>query len=247
MAIVASVISTIGLTIGFQPGLGNGPVLWVVAILQFIAFAMVLCPPVNLLVHVVTTYSMESVHQTLVNYIKKLKLTKTEGARNVVKEIEVGFRLEETVKHVNDMLAGFLVIEFTTTAMVQICSIYFSMGLVEALVKQQFELAAVLFASQAIVCAVMSAMLRIDLIFTGDKICVAYRSIKRLLQDILKHSHQDLNESTKLELEILLERFTNVAPISPFGSFSVNLSSSISLDAIIITYIIVLLQFRLSG
>jgi hypothetical protein len=46
------------------------------------------------------------------------------------------------------------------------------------------------------------------------------------------------------ELDVLLDLFSGVSPFRPLDIFNVNLSSAGSLAGLIVTYIIVLLQFK---
>lgn len=247
LVIIASCLMATSMRLGFQPAMGDGVPLWLITVLHFYANTLVYCPPVNVLAHTIVTYSLRAIHLALSKYEDRLKQVTNTG--QVAKAIEAGFQLEKTVRHANDVFAGFLLVEYAITAMVQICCLYFSVGLVEALIEQHFMPTEILFASQAVFCVVVSTMVRADLVFSGNKIAAIYGSIRRSLQDILSKAcrNQDLSETTKADLDILLERYTNEAPISPFGAFNVTISSGLNLDGIIITYIIVLLQFRLSG
>lgn len=75
----------------------------------------------------------------------------------------------------------------------------------------------------------------------GQKMADHYSQIKTNLQNAL------LSElSSKTHLKVAIERFSRAAPIRPMGVFDLNLASEASILGLLLTYIIVLFQFKVS-
>ena len=57
---------------------------------------------------------------------------------------------------------------------------------------------------------------------------------------------RELPSKARHNLEVAVERFSKPAPIRPLDVFNLNLASGASIVGLILTYIIVLLQFKVS-
>ena len=70
----------------------------------------------------------------------------------------------------------------------------------------------------------------------------------------MKERHQELLivESSRVspmeraQAEVLIDRFGRAAPIRPLDVFDVNYATAASVSGLILTYVIVLLQFKMS-
>ena len=78
------------------------------------------------------------------------------------------------------------------------------------------------------------------------RIWINSRTIKESIQELLIHESDELTENEKSKVDLLLERFSNRAPFRPLDVFDANFASAASLAGLIITYVIVLLQFKQS-
>jgi hypothetical protein len=54
------------------------------------------------------------------------------------------------------------------------------------------------------------------------------------------------DESTTARMNILIDNFATISPIRPLDSFNLNWSTGIAACGVLMTYIVVLLQFRIS-
>ena len=78
----------------------------------------------------------------------------------------------------------------------------------------------------------------------GHNIAKGNSGIKNTLQKISVIEYDDMSDKEKHMMEILLERVSNPAPVSPFQIFALNFSTGLSALGLCLTYVIVLLQFR---
>ncbi len=64
------------------------------------------------------------------------------------------------------------------------------------------------------------------------------------MEDLLQTHFDSLSPSTRKALDILLVRMRECVRVSPFGSFEMSYASLLGLAATTMTYMIILLQFR---
>ncbi|XP_059081955.1 uncharacterized protein LOC131879610 [Tigriopus californicus] len=89
--------------------------------------------------------------------------------------------------------------------------------------------------------------LRLFFLFeSGQKIVRQMVHVRRNLEVIFMNGCDTRDNQTQHKLKILLKRFGNFYPIRPCGSFTLCRSSAISAGGVLLTYIIVLLEFRFS-
>ena len=74
----------------------------------------------------------------------------------------------------------------------------------------------------------------------GQKMANHYSQIKTNLQNALL-----FELSSKTHLEVAIERFSRAAPIRPMDVFDLNLASGASILGLLVTYLIVLFQFKI--
>ena len=53
-----------------------------------------------------------------------------------------------------------------------------------------------------------------------------------------------LNQEEKCQLDVLITRYSNPGPIRPLDIFNLNFASAASTAGLLLTYLIVLMQFR---
>lgn len=215
--------------------------------IHFLAALMAFCPPVAMFVHVVTAYSLGVLNVCLKEYSRELCGSGTEDkGAHAKKMVNAGYRLHAIVRQANDMFAGPLYVEHCTAILTEICSVYYFLGFVAMFLTQEYYTAQVFYGAQALILVAFSVMRRLELSRAGQGLANAFSAVKLAIQDLSGRDVDSLDERAKTHLGILAERFTCDAPISPFYSFSMNMSSGLSVDGLIVTYIIVLMQFRLA-
>lgn len=213
-----------------------------VCVLQFIAHCMVTCPPAVMFVHTAMAYALAAVHVALSKYKEEIK-----AAKRSDRIIQVGYRLQKTVGQMNESFSGILLLEHAASVICVITSAFSSVGLVAMALNRELVLGQLFLGLQALLSTGFSMVRRHNLTKGGDNLAKVYSGIRTELQDHIVREVPNLDQATRTHLDILVDRFTSESPISPLGCFNMNYSSAMSMDGVVLTYIIVLMQFRFSG
>ncbi len=80
----------------------------------------------------------------------------------------------------------------------------------------------------------------------GQELCDHYSSIRENLQAASVTHAESLSKSSMRQLDVLIDQFSRPAPIRPKNVFDLNLASGASVSGLMLTYLIVMLQFKLS-
>ncbi len=101
-----------------------------------------------------------------------------------------------------------------------------------------------------ILISVASIVMLSGLVGVGQRLSTAYADVRGALQELEMAAHKDdddtLTLKEKTRLRILESRFSRPCPLRPLDTFNVNSASGASLAGLILTYLIVLLQWKLS-
>ena len=66
---------------------------------------------------------------------------------------------------------------------------------------------------------------------------------KRILEQ-LQADKQDLTDSQRRKLGQLISLYSNTTPIRPWDTFDLNYSTTLSINNTVLTYLVILLQFK---
>jgi hypothetical protein len=78
----------------------------------------------------------------------------------------------------------------------------------------------------------------------GQRMCTSFVRVKKNLQDLFIAKATILSANERAQIDVLIERYSKDSPMRPMDMFSMNRASGISMSGLILTYIIVLLQFK---
>ena len=164
--------------------------------------------------------------------------------------LRTGFRLEDLVNQANAMFGGIIWVELALCLVIEVGSIYFSMTLAFVLDddSEGFKPVVLCFGISGLTMATFSCIRRFSYLVTGHRLRRGFSSCKRLLQDIQsKYSKDVLCKASRTDLKILIDRYSPQCPVRPMDSFNLDLSAALAMDGAIITYTIVLMQFKLNA
>ena len=83
------------------------------------------------------------------------------------------------------------------------------------------------------------------LVLAGNRLTDAMHTVREKLASANTNAEY-LDDGLRYQMEVLLERLDKSAAIQPYNVFDLSKSSALSLQGIIFTYIIVLIQFKLT-
>ena len=95
-------------------------------------------------------------------------------------------------------------------------------------------------------CDLFSCVRLFALIKAGQMISNASKAAQSGLEYLLIGSFRSLSEYEKCKLKVLIRKFGEQGSIKPHSSFQLNYTTGLSLTGLLLTYIIVLLQFNLN-
>ncbi len=78
----------------------------------------------------------------------------------------------------------------------------------------------------------------------GQSSNTLYFNVRRNLEDIRRSQARQLSDEDNVRLEVLIDRFSAAGPLTPKNSFEMNYSSYAGIVSTIVTYLIVLIEFR---
>ena len=164
--------------------------------------------------------------------------------------ISKGFSLYELVQQANNIFGGIILMQYGFSLFFATFGIYFSTTIFTVYNKELGSVNEMVLAfSLANIITVIFMIYKIFMMQAkGQAFCCHFAAIKENLESILMVFARQLDSEEEKKLEILISRFsTKSSPIRPCDVFDVNTSSFISISGIIITYLIVLLQFKLNA
>ena len=73
-----------------------------------------------------------------------------------------------------------------------------------------------------------------------------FKSIKEKQEDLLVEEANHMTPQERAGMRVLISRFDNPSPFRPMDVFDMNFGSAASVAGLILTYVIVLMQFKMS-
>ena len=163
--------------------------------------------------------------------------------------ISKGLCLHDLVKRSNNMFGGILLYQYGHSLFFATFGIYFSTTIFKVYIEEiSWINEMVLMFSLANILLVIFKVYKIYMMQAkGQVLCNHFASIKDNLENMSLVFARNLDFEEERKLRVLISRFsTNSSPIRPCDVFDMNTASFVSISGIILTYLIVLLQFKLS-
>ena len=167
--------------------------------------------------------------------------------------ISRGFSLCNLAKQADSAFGGIILTEYGVTLFYATFGIYFSTvihNVYDSELERINELVLILSVMNIIL--VVFSIYRVYLLQNkGQELCDHFSAIKENLEDFSMHFASKMEEEEARRLDILISRFSSAdgdqAPIRPCDVFNLNTASFVSIGGMILTYLIVLLQFKLGA
>ena len=161
------------------------------------------------------------------------------------RDIAVGFEVVRTVEKVNEIFGSYLLCEISITLLGETIGLYLSttffFALAEDLSSQWHPL---ILGLQNIFYFLFCLTKHIQWMQKGQQISKEYDSVRKALICTRKKYILHLTRVQEVNLETLIEKFAKDSPIRPAEIFSLNYSDGLSALGLGLTYVIVLLQFK---
>ena len=186
---------------------------------------------------------MDTTSAKLANKTRMMENGKTFFERSAIlnedKILSIGFNLIEVIKEMNISLTGIIVNTYLICLIVATGTLYSSSTI---LFQRSFAL--ILFSASCFCISLLTINRLIWLTYFGHQLSSSMKNCSYQLQR-LKITTRDVDEQ---EFQLLKEelKYYCEAPITPLSAFSVSTSTLLGALGTIITYLIVLLQFKVS-
>jgi hypothetical protein len=122
------------------------------------------------------------------------------------------------------------------------CGLFFGTSLAEGLMKTNYLL--ITYGTSNFLLSICSMQYLWCLMHKGQRMCDSFARVKKSLQDLSIAKANILKAKEKAQMDVLMERYSKNSPMQPMGVFNLNRASGTSISGLILTYIIVLLQFK---
>ena len=184
---------------------------------------------------------------------EQITLTRRQTSKAIDESIENsisrGFSLIELNSAVNKMFGGLILAEYGLNLFYTIFGIFFATSIIDVYNTDQggIDIIVLCFASFSITYVLISIGRIYMFQAKGQDLCDKYARIRSSLESASISFAEKLDLKEQRQLEVLISHFSAAsAPIRPCDVFNMNTSNFVSVGGLIITYLVVLLQFKLT-
>lgn len=160
------------------------------------------------------------------------------------KLLDNGFTFLELIKILNIGFGHLLLIYFWTSTCIAMFS-YFLVGIFFFYIYSDPSVLLITIASSGLLAVAHSFRLQY-MCSLGQKLRDACKDVSDILIDIKIRHHKDLDDCTEIKLDCLRQQFAYKGYLRPRSYFKVTKNTFLQIHGTILTYIIVMLQFRVS-
>ena len=162
--------------------------------------------------------------------------------------ISRGFSLIELNQTTNNMFGGLIMAEYGFNLFHTTYGIYFSTTIIHVYNQEQdcIDKLVLFFCTFSFVLALLSIVRMYILQAKGQHLSNKHARIRQNLESISIRFAGKLERKEERQLEVLISHFSaTTSPIRPYAVFNMDTANFVSVGGLIITYLIVLLQFKL--
>ena len=173
------------------------------------------------------------------------------GEEAIEASISRGFALADLVKLANSLFGRMLLGQYSVNLFFTTFGIYFSTCVFNVISNGQVNEYLLLFCIANIALVVLSLYQLYIMQAKGQELCDHFSGIRENLEaaSIELSRSADHHPERERRLQVLIARFsaTTNSPVRPCDVFNMNAANFVSIGGIVLTYIIVLLQFKHSS
>ncbi len=211
---------------------------YAVLIVNVMSYTALNWSPFTFVAHAFMHQVMGSLNLLLVKFAGKLENADNLKASEV---IATGNELVELAAYVNRALSTVIIIEVSLCILIVVIAIYFGISILNAFQGEEIDYTALKFGASNLLFGGFFYFRRWFLICAGQKLCNSFALVRIRLQKFWAKNAQD--EKENVSFAILMDQFSQT-PIRPRDIFDLRQASGMSMDGLIVTYLIVLLQFK---
>ncbi|TRY67805.1 hypothetical protein TCAL_14671 [Tigriopus californicus] len=208
-------------------------------------------PPVALISHYIVVQGIEMVALA----VKKFSVVARHHhdkdgtlAISVGDIIELSEEIAALVKSADSCFGPPLILEFTICIVSLVAGLYFVLIAVSIVgsAEGSFHPKAIYLSLSCVGMGFMGLLRLISLIWSGQKFSDQMTLAREQLQDVAIEYHAILSSVESAKLAVMLDRLDKYRNLRPWDGFNLNFSMGLSLIGLLLTYLIVLIQFSLA-
>jgi hypothetical protein len=213
---------------------------------SFCGVVLGLIPPAMISTLILFSHLSTTMEKHILNFINTMK-EKSKLKRDRENMLATGFDIFDLLYEFEESFGVYLFIEVGYCIAYLVIGIFFSFGIAGALSTEKGWLNSRLFMAANHICCTIISLIKILLLLShGQKLTIYMKKTKKMLETVYMENMEYFDESTTARMNILIDNFATISPIRPLDSFNLNWSTGIAACGVLMTYIVVLLQFRIS-
>ena len=188
-------------------------------------------------------FCLHSINRALQFYIvsiQKIICLKQLDENALSEMVDIGFTLLDLVRQVNDLFGKVFALDYTSIMIMNIVGVFNSLTIFTALSEQEPELIYLSFSGIFIVILNMIKLYSYTCI--GQALSKAYSNTNEGLDKVLLL--EGIGVQQRREIEFLVNRFSTTSPIRPLDMFDMNSANFAVMHNIMLTYVVILMQFK---
>lgn len=145
-------------------------------------------------------------------------------------------------------LGAVIFVEVLTNMLFAIFGVFQATNIYVALTEVTFgelQLSKLLHGFNSVLIGLLSCSRYLPFFRLGHNILRETKTAKYNIEEAIAKRHQQFSPNQLWQLEQVRENFGRSAAIQPMGLFDLNLSSACTTDGLLITYVVILIQFKL--
>ena len=156
------------------------------------------------------------------------------------KTINNGFTLLDLARQANDMFGKVLALDYISVMIMNIVGIFASLSMVTAF--SNTEPALICLSISGFFIVILNMIKLYSYTHIGQALSKAYFDINNGLEELLLLD--GIRGRLRRELELLVHRFSITSPIRPLDMFDMNSANFAVILNIMLTYVVILMQFK---
>jgi hypothetical protein len=225
----------------------------IVAILWFCNVIVGFISPAFIGIMLLFTHTTFSVYEILQKFLNNIRpeeidwIIVTSRQKNMKQILKLGNDIIDIFPVLERAFGKFLFIQIGISLIRFVLGIFFSSSLFRAFRQPQlvYTLSFIVALNQACV-AIGVFFILFALIYMGQIMLVKLRKARKHLAALYINQYDLMEDKDKAMIQELMYNVGNISPIRPLDSFDLNMTTGLSVGGVLITYIVVLMQFKIN-
>ena len=214
-------------------------------VINALKIAMTAFPPVNLVALALAIYALTTQAELWRGYRERFLKTDFSRPTEAQEIVALGYDLLKLLRSYHDTFSWCINVEYIMNVTNEIFGLFFATLLLNAFENGTFSALLFTIGLGYFIIGIASLMRLATLVLAGNALSDAMRSAKDVLARKIR-GNDDMDDKMRYKMEVLLDRMNKPAAVQPENIYDLSISSALLLHGVTFTYIIVLVQFKLT-